>query len=260
MGAHGHDFAEVFWVEAGTGVHEVGKKRSPLAPGSVTFLRPSDVHNIRAGWSGELAIANVAFAADHLSQITRYQAECGAVASMADGSCVVAPDTVGALGLSFDRLARSALRVLDLHRFLLDVLASIESDRLRHDAAGRVPHWLTSCLAKSRDSPRILAAGVTGLALVAGRSVDHFNRSCRRYLGETASELLNRLRLDLAERLLSTTHLDVSEVAYASGFANLSYFFRLFRRRNQLSPGAYRRKVQLPIRVDGPTRSQSSIE
>jgi len=51
---------------------------------------------------------------------------------------------------------------------------------------------------------------------------------------------LNSLRLERARQLLREGHLSVAEAARASGFADVSYFGRLFRRHEGNSPRDYR--------------------
>ncbi len=61
--------------------------------------------------------------------------------------------------------------------------------------------------------------------------------------GETLSHHVLRLRLDKAAALLAdpaSRGRRVSDIAYACGFSDLSYFNRAFRRRFGLSPTAYR--------------------
>ncbi|MDT0684244.1 helix-turn-helix domain-containing protein [Roseicyclus sp. F158] len=62
-------------------------------------------------------------------------------------------------------------------------------------------------------------------------------------LGETASERLMAIRLDMARARLEApaSRADsVSTIAFESGFNDLSYFYRTFRKRFGVSPGAAR--------------------
>ncbi|CAI8805168.1 MULTISPECIES: AraC family transcriptional regulator [Methylococcus] len=61
--------------------------------------------------------------------------------------------------------------------------------------------------------------------------------------GESFTEMVNRLRLERARRLLCDPkhrHLRIGEVAFTSGFNDLSYFNRLFRRRFGETPGTFK--------------------
>lgn len=61
--------------------------------------------------------------------------------------------------------------------------------------------------------------------------------------GESFTEAVGRLRLERARQLLADPRyrrLHISEIAFASGFSDISYFCRLFRRRFGDSPSGYR--------------------
>ena len=53
---------------------------------------------------------------------------------------------------------------------------------------------------------------------------------------------LNRHRIRMAQKLLATGDTTIAEAAHQVGFAELPFFFRLFRRHAGCSPAAYRRQ------------------
>jgi len=75
---------------------------------------------------------------------------------------------------------------------------------------------------------------------LAGMSKANFERQFPRYTGSTFTEFLNRVRLDHARRQLLGSRDNVSAIAYATGFNNLSHFNRLYRRVFGRSPTADR--------------------
>lgn len=79
------------------------------------------------------------------------------------------------------------------------------------------------------------------VARAAGLSAFHLLRVFRRSIGVTPHQYLMRVRLMRALDLLRDTNLPVTEVAYASGWADLSNFNRAFRREMGCSPRALRR-------------------
>ena len=66
-------------------------------------------------------------------------------------------------------------------------------------------------------------------------------RCFKQELGTTPLATLTDFRLRKAAELLRETDRSVTDVAAACGFANSSYFGKVFRRRMNLSPLAYRR-------------------
>ncbi len=81
---------------------------------------------------------------------------------------------------------------------------------------------------------------------VAGRvhmTVPAFCRYFKRLTGKTFIQYANEYRLAHARRLLADESMNISEVAMASGFNNLSHFNRQFRASVGHSPTEYRKKL-----------------
>lgn len=84
------------------------------------------------------------------------------------------------------------------------------------------------------------------LAAAACMSMHHFMRSYSAEFGCSAHDELVALRVGLAEHLLTTTSLQVRQIAAAVGFESRTTLFRHFIRHHQRSPEQYRREqVQL---------------
>jgi transcriptional regulator GlxA family with amidase domain len=75
----------------------------------------------------------------------------------------------------------------------------------------------------------------------AGIPEPTLKRHFRSATGMPLIDHLQNLRVEHGKQLLETTDLPVEEVSAAAGYADPSFFRRLFRRRVGLAPGAYRR-------------------
>ena len=82
---------------------------------------------------------------------------------------------------------------------------------------------------------------VAEMAQVAGLSSPQLERLCRRTLGIPPQKLLQRLRLEHAVHLISTTSMSMGDVSTECGFYDQASFTRQFRSVLGLTPGAYRR-------------------
>lgn len=71
-------------------------------------------------------------------------------------------------------------------------------------------------------------------------SKSYFMKFFKTCTGKGFTEYLNDYRLDHAARMLGTTDLSLLEIAAQSGFENLSYFNRMFKRKYGITPGKYR--------------------
>lgn len=67
-----------------------------------------------------------------------------------------------------------------------------------------------------------------------------FSRFFKTRTGKTFVDTLNEIRLGHASRLLIDTTQSVSEIAYRCGFNNLSNFNRIFKKKKQCTPRAFR--------------------
>jgi YesN/AraC family two-component response regulator len=81
------------------------------------------------------------------------------------------------------------------------------------------------------------------VARAAGFSPSHFSSLIRRESGSTFTDLLNRMRVDRAAELLSRTDRPLSLIALETGFADQSYFTKVFKRYRKVAPLQYRKKV-----------------
>lgn len=83
---------------------------------------------------------------------------------------------------------------------------------------------------------------LTDVAGIAHMSATAFCRYFKRSTNKTFSIFLLETRLNYACKLLANDGLNITEVAYESGFNNMSYFNRQFKKMTGLSPQQYRKK------------------
>lgn len=101
----------------------------------------------------------------------------------------------------------------------------------------QVLHWVKDHL----ESPVTLQS----MAIMSGRSVSTLHRLFKQHLQRSPTDWVVEQRVDLADTLLSTTHLSVAQVALACGFSDPLYFSRVFTRRRGASPTAWRARRQV---------------
>ena len=61
-------------------------------------------------------------------------------------------------------------------------------------------------------------------------------------MGMSFIQYLNDYRLEVAAKLLTTTSDDIIDISVNTGFENLSYFNRCFKKKYGTTPGRYRKK------------------
>lgn len=91
---------------------------------------------------------------------------------------------------------------------------------------------------KQRESIKDLAARLN-------TSPNHLNKIVKKETGKTVSELINELIVLEAKVLLAEPQMSIGQVSHNLGFDDQSYFSRFFKKHTGISPGAYRKKIDL---------------
>lgn len=84
------------------------------------------------------------------------------------------------------------------------------------------------------------AITIPELASLCGFSEYHFMRFFKKHMNLTCIEYLNQYRLNMAARQLTATDLPVTTIALESGFNNISYFNRVFKKYFCITPREFR--------------------
>ena len=79
-----------------------------------------------------------------------------------------------------------------------------------------------------------------GMAEQAGMSPFHFSKAFKAATGQSPLQYVISARIDLAKVLLKTTDLAVAEIAYRTGYGDLSRFGQHFKKRVGATPKAFR--------------------
>lgn len=87
--------------------------------------------------------------------------------------------------------------------------------------------------------------GLKVIARQAGVSAAYFSAEFHRKTGGTVMAYVRQMRLNAVMKLLATTQRPVTELAFESGFNNLSHFNRVFRNALHCAPREYRRTHQV---------------
>ena len=109
--------------------------------------------------------------------------------------------------------------------------------RVRNAAVSKVEiaRYVMECM-RREDTPR-----ASELAAQFGVTASHLSRIFRARYGVALSDYMKALQVRRAQRLLRTTQMDTTRIAYACGFGTRRTFFRAYRRMTGDSPVTYRR-------------------
>ena len=85
--------------------------------------------------------------------------------------------------------------------------------------------------------------GVQNIAEHLGCSADYLSHLFHTETKERLTHYIQRIRIEGAILALETTSLNISEIAYAAGFADPAYFARIFKQHKGLPPQEYRAQL-----------------
>jgi transcriptional regulator GlxA family with amidase domain len=86
------------------------------------------------------------------------------------------------------------------------------------------------------------ALPVERIAAGTGMSVRTLSRWCRTHLDESPAEVVRRLRVDEARRLLEETTLPIKDITARTGLGDASTLWRVFTQQLGITPAAYRER------------------
>ena len=74
---------------------------------------------------------------------------------------------------------------------------------------------------------------------------NHLNKSVKTTLGRSASALIDEMLVLEAKVLMQRKNMSVSEIAFETGFEDVSYFGRFFKKHTGFAPTEYRKMIEL---------------
>lgn len=241
LSLHSHDFAEMLWIEKGSGIHQINGQSVRVQSGDLFMIRPDDYHTFSPRGEG-LTILNIAFSQETLDYL--YQRYF--------------PDSTGYFWstarlpfqarLSIDIQRRISARAeeamkyqrsnLQLDSLLLFIFRQITANEIV-PYYEEMPFWLFNAI-QGFCGTEMLAAGIQGFVLLCDRNVDYVNRMVQMHLGKSLSETVNDFRLQYATTQLSLTNMPIKEICSNCGFKNMGYFYRIFKAKYNQTPREYR--------------------
>lgn len=88
------------------------------------------------------------------------------------------------------------------------------------------------------------AISVSDLAKLCYFSDYHFMRFFKKHMNMTCVEYINNLRLEKSVELFEQGNSSILEVSLSTGFHNLSYFHKVFKRKYHMTPKAFLKQLE----------------
>ena len=236
-GLHQHDYYEFTLVLTGRYYQEVNGKRVLLERGDLVFIPLGSSHQSFYEF-GTTRIFNVGISRSYFDEHFKYLLPEHFVASQAY------PLKHEFLSYIESVLVSPGFREEALTEFLEVVTYSV-MNRLRHhkdaSASEDLPLWLHEAVERMHDRPLFAEDALANLIHLSGKSQEYLTRATRRYYNKTPMQIINEIRINYAKMQLEVTNNSVADIAFETGYNDVSLFIKNFKKLTSFTPGSYRK-------------------
>jgi len=114
------------------------------------------------------------------------------------------------------------------------------SDKSAHSSQTQIVITLINWIENNLSEP----INLTKLSEISGLSPKYLCRIFKEYTSKTLIQYINELRIENACYELAVNNKNITEASYQSGFDDLSYFCKLFKRLKGITPKEYKRQYR----------------
>jgi AraC family transcriptional activator of pobA len=247
---HRHSFYMLALITNGTGKHEIDFTKYDVKKGSLFLLQPGQIHNwdLSHDVDGYIffysqEIYNLHFGNQKIEDYPFYQS----VMSLPE--LILTENEVEKIKPFFDLMVaesqedfpKKAEKLLNL----LDCI-HIEISRKYLSVSNHISHsynyklqLLEQILEQHYKQQKLPSFYADNMNI----TLKHLNRICKETLNQTVTEIItNRIILE-AKRLLVNPVKSINQIADELGFEDYSYFTRLFKKKNGITPSDFRKNL-----------------
>lgn len=252
---HWHDEVELIVIKKGKGWVCADFERRRVFPGDIIFIPPGCLHSIEQDENKSMEYENIIFKQELLytgsADLCARKFLMPLLNTKEPGSFFITPvcpcysDAACCIG-KIDELCsvRPKGYQLAVKGKLFEFFFLLVSGQNNREFALKIK-------TKSLDKMRVILKyveehytdpiSIKDMASLTFYSKSHFMKFFKDHMGTSFVAYLNDYKLAMAARLLIATDLSILEIATKTGFENLSFFNRVFKRKYNQTPGQYRK-------------------
>ena len=252
---HWHAELEIVVIKKGTGLISIDFEKRTVSSGDIVFIRPGQLHSIEQNGARKMEYENIILkpellisgeadlcARQFITPLMKGELRCVTFLTPAVPGYPEISDCISRIDHLCEK--RPDGYQLAVKGFLFQLVFLLLSHRQKKSTS---PALQTKSLEKIKTILKYVEEHyadhitIDDMAAITFYSKSHFMKFFKAHMGTGFIEYLNDYRLTIAERLLRTSDATVLEIAEKSGFDNLSYFNRMFKRKYGQSPGKQRK-------------------
>ncbi len=255
---HWHDEMELIVIHKGSGCVSVDFHSETVFAGDIIIILPGQLHSISQKDSNPMEYENILFRPSML--ISGEQDLCAKNYILPLINAELSSDTFLTPERSYYPESSSCIREIDrlcasrptgyqlavkgwLFQFLFYLICH-QKEQASFSRSQEKHLKKMKCILTYIEDHFSEPISIEEVANLVYYSKSHFMKFFKMYTGKGFTEYLNDYRLNHAAQLLGTTDTSLMEIAANSGFENLSYFNRMFKREYGITPGKYRAAKQ----------------
>ena len=243
---HKHDFYLVFFVEKGSGVHNVDFTQYNVNDYQVYFIRPGQVHN----WSLDvdtsgfqlMLSADVISVFSNLGQFPFFEQSVPSCLSLTKKELEEFKNHLHEIELLLvdnDTLTKEIV-LLRLHLLLKLLQKEYLVQFPEHDTSTK-PEKIIKGFSILIDDYFNKESSVNFYADKLNITPNYLNILSQKYLKIPASDVIKQRTILEAKRLLTSTDLSIKEIGYQLGFNDNTYFSKVFKKYAGKTPGDFKK-------------------
>lgn len=243
---HKHDFYMVFFVEKGSGVHNVDFTQYTVNDYQVYFIRAGQVHN----WSLDVDTSGfqLMLAADVITMFSNLGSfpffeqsvpSCLSLDKKQFEEFKIHLHEIE-LVLSDNDVLTKEILLLRLHLMLKLLQKEYLNQFPEHDSSTK-PEKIIKGFNMLIDDHFNEESSVNFYADKLNITANYLNILSQKYLKMPASDVIKQRTILEAKRLLTSTDLSIKEIGYQLGFNDNTYFSKVFKKYTGKTPGDFKK-------------------
>ena len=237
---HWHNFFEIEVITDGNGTQILNGQEYPLKRGCVYMLLPTDYHEVKIQKNVELYNINFheTMLSEEFLQVLSSEQHDNNVFYFDEDDLKEIIKVCSLIEVEFNRSKKYKNEFLKsiLECFLILILrkAQFENNDTNESEKNYIKKAILYMQLYFKDNPSL-----SDTASAVNLNSDYFSHIFKKSTGKSYIEYLTDLKLSYSKKILRSTNLTVTEVCFASGFASLSNFMKVFKEKTGMSPSVY---------------------
>jgi AraC-like DNA-binding protein/quercetin dioxygenase-like cupin family protein/trans-aconitate methyltransferase len=254
---HGHDFIEVFYTCKGTVQHIVQGNTVSVNAGDLLFMNQNAVHEICPISENDVVIYLV-IVPEFFHQIYSMMETENTIAEFIFNSLFCKDKKISYLNFQ----TNSNRRILNLMENMIEILLGgrqnnvkllqttmfliflelIENFEQEYKNEMKPSYGGNIMAVIKYIEQNYQEASLTELSKQMNISVAYLSQMIRKNTGDTFKKLLQNRRFQVAAELMCSSDIPINDIAEKVGYENISYFYKKFAERYQMTPSEYRKQ------------------